>query len=111
MTWQEQIIAVHTAVTDQVGHNAQMQSDRYFVWQQDGRNDFMASNRHNEKTVTGTTDLYTKMEDDPWAEQFETSLEAAGNIAWYLNSTQYEEDTGFHHYEWVWQIPMGVPNG
>ena len=31
------------------------------------------------------------------------ALDAAG-IAWYLNSIQYEEDTGLIHYEWVWEV-------
>ena len=104
MTWQEQIVAAHLAVTTAVSHSLRMQSDRYFVWQEDGANDLLAGNIHAEKSVTGTTDLFTKQEFDPWKEQFEAALDAAG-IAWYLNSTQYEEDTGFTHYEWVWEVP------
>ena len=46
MTWYEKIIAVHMAVTDSVSHYERMQSDRYFVWQEDGANDFEAGNRH-----------------------------------------------------------------
>lgn len=108
MTWYERIIAAHTAVTDAVSHAVQLKSDRYFVWMEDGRNDFEVGNRHAEKTVEGTTDLYTKQEFDPWAAQFEAALDADGHISWYLNSTQYEEDTGFFHYEWVWQVPVGM---
>lgn len=108
MTWYERIISAHTAVTNQVSHCERMKSDRYFVWQEDSRNDFMAGNLHAEKAVEGTTDLYTKQEFDPWADAFETALDADGTIAWRLNSVQYEEDTGFHHYEWVWQVPMGA---
>lgn len=108
MTWYERIIAVHAAVTDAVSHCGRLKSDRYFVWQEDDRNDFEADGVHSEKAVEGTTDLYTKVEFDPWAAAFEAALDADGTIAWYLNSCQYEEDTGFHHYEWVWQIPMEV---
>lgn len=102
MTWYEKVIAVHTAVTNQVSHAQRMKSSRYFVWQEDGTNDFEAGNIHAEQAVTGTTDLFTKQEFDPWKEDFEQSLNQNG-LAWYLNSVQYEEDTGFWHYEWVWE--------
>lgn len=108
MKWYERIIACHTAVTDAVSHCARMKSDRYFVWQEDSRNDLVMGDRHAEKAVEGTTDLYTKQEFDPWADEFEAALDADGCIAWRLNSCQYEEETGFHHYEWVWQVPVEV---
>ena len=73
MTWQERIIAAHTAVTDAVSHGQRMQSERYFVWQEDGANDLEADGVHAEKSVTGTTDLFTKQEFDPWKEQFEAA--------------------------------------
>ena len=104
MTWYEKVIAAHTAVTDAVSHGVRMKSERYFVWQEDGSADFIADNAHVEKAMTGTTDLFTKQEFDPWREQFEKSLDSAPGIAWQLNSVQYEENTGFWHYEWVWSV-------
>ena len=106
MSWKNTIIDAHRTVTDSVSHYRRLKSDRYFVWQEESRNDFEADGLHGEKAVEGTTDLYTKQEFDPWAAAFESSLDTDGVIAWYLNSTQYEEETGFHHYEWVWQVPM-----
>lgn len=103
MTWFERIVAAHTDVTDQVSHWERLKSDRYFVWQEDGRNDLIADGIHVEGAVTGTTDLYTRQEFDPWAEAFQTAMDAHG-ISWYLNSVQYEEDTGVTHYEWVWEV-------
>lgn len=103
MTWYETIIAAHTAVTDAVSHTLRLKSDRYFVWQEDGSNDLPADNSHAEGAVTGTTDLYTKVEFDPWADALGESLSAYG-IAWELSSVQYEEDTGFYHYEWAWEV-------
>lgn len=103
MTWYETIIAAHTAVTDAVSHTLRLKSDRYFVWQEDGSNDLPADNSHAEGAVTGTTDLYTKMEFDPWADALGESLSVYG-IAWELSSVQYEEDTGFYHYEWAWEV-------
>ena len=102
MTWYEKIVEAHTRVTSAASHNRRMKSERYFVWQEDGQNDLSASNGHTEKSVTGSTDLYTKMEFDPWKGAFERSMTKSG-IAWYLSSVQYEEDTGFTHYEWVWE--------
>lgn len=103
MTWYEKIIAAHTAVTDSVRHAKRLKSSRYFVWQEDGANAFVSDNRHGDKATTGTTDLFTKLEFDPWKDQFEQSLDNAG-IYWQLLSIQYEEDTGFFHYEWSWEV-------
>ena len=93
MRWFEKIIAVHTAVTDAVSHAQRIKSERYFVWQEEG-------------AITGSTDLFTKQEFDPWKDDFETSLNN-NEIAWFLNSVQFEEDTGFYHYEWVWEVLDG----
>lgn len=103
MKWYEKIIAAHRAVTDSVSHAEKMKSNRYFVWQEDGANDLEADGLHVERAVTGSTDLFTKKEFDPWKEQFEQSLETAG-ISWSYNSFQYEEDTGFYHHEWYWEV-------
>lgn len=104
MSWQEKIIAVHAEVTEDARHGYHMKSDRYFVWQEDGADDLIADNRHVEKAVTGTTDLFTRQEFDPWKGEFEEALDKAPGIVWELNSIQYEQDTGFWHYEWVWSV-------
>lgn len=104
MAWYDTIKAAHLAVTDAVSHAKRIQSSRYFVWQEDGANDLEADGRHAEGAVTGTTDLFTKLEHDPWAEALGKSMSGYG-IAWYLSSVQYEEDSGFFHYEWVWEVP------
>lgn len=103
MKWNEKIIAVHLAVTDQVSHAEHMKSDRYFVWQEDGANDMEADGMHTEQAITGSTDLFTKLEFDPWKEQFEAALEASG-MPWFYNSFQFEEETGYYHYEWYWEV-------
>ena len=103
MNWQQKIIDAHTAVTNSVSHYAKMKSSRYFVWQEDGENTLISDNADRTRAITGTTDLFTKKENDPWIEAFEQSMSNYG-IAYYLNSVQYEEDTGFIHYEWVWEV-------
>ena len=60
--WYEKIIAVHTAVTTEVSHGYKMKSDRYFVWQEDGANDFIADGQHVSRAMSGSTDLYTKQD-------------------------------------------------
>ena len=102
--WYETIIAAHAAVTDCVSHGYRLSSDRYFVWQEDGADDLIANNRHIEKAVTGTTDLFTRQEFDPWKDLFEAALDAAPGVAWALNGIQFEADTGYWHYEWIWSV-------
>ncbi len=103
MTWFEKIIAAHTAVTDNVSHGGRMKSHRYFVWQEEGADDLVLDNRHAEKAVTGSTDLFTKKEFDPWKDAFEKAMDDA-HISYRLNSVQFEPDTGFWHYEWKWTV-------
>lgn len=103
MNWYERIVRAHRDVTDQVSHWERLKSERYFVWQEDGLNALMADGVHAESALTGTTDLYTRKEFDPWVEQFQEAMDLHG-ISWYLNSVQHEEDTGLIHYEWVWEV-------
>lgn len=104
--WFQAIVGVHAAVTDQVSHGGRMKSSRYFVWQEEGSDDLLADNRHVEKAVTGSTDLFTKRECDPWKDDFEAALDAA-HIPYRLNSVQFEPDTGYWHYEWKWTVSCG----
>ena len=106
MSWVDTVIAAHTAVTDAVSHGQRLSSERYFVWQEEGGEDFTANGRHAEKAMRGTTDLFSKLELDPWAAAIEASLNASGMV-WYLNSVQFEPDTGFWHWEWVWGVRGG----
>lgn len=101
--WAQRVIAAHLAVTDAVSHGGRLQSDRYLVWQEDGANDFEAGGVHAEKAVTGSTDLFTKREFDPWRDELEAAFDVAG-LVWALNSAQYEEEAGFWHYEWDWEV-------
>ena len=68
--WYEKIIAAHLDVTDQVSHIERIKSDRYFVWQEDGESVLAADDIHAECAITGTTDLFTKQEFDPWVDAF-----------------------------------------
>lgn len=101
--WYETIIAAHRRVTDSLSHSEKLKSDRYFVWQEDGEAILFANDRADEQAITGTTDLFTKSEFDPWADALGAAFDEFG-IAWSVESIQYEEDTGFYHYEWAWEV-------
>lgn len=101
--WYEKLINAHLVVTESVSHGERLSSDRYFVWEEDGRNDLSADGVHAETAVTGRSDLYTKKEFDPWAEELEASFERAG-ISWRRILSEYEEDTRFWHVSWDWEV-------
>lgn len=74
----------------------------YIVWAEDSDNDLAANNVHAERCYEGTIDLFTKREGNVLVEAIPSALEGIG-AAYYLNSVQYEEDTGLIHFEWVWE--------
>lgn len=98
----------------------------YGVYAEDGANDLIAGDRHVETVVEGTVDYFTRAIDTraayahdgaaygttdgvySWADRIpaKTAIENALNAArcaWYLNSIQFESDTGYVHLEWVFQ--------
>lgn len=85
-------------------YQAYTDSDRYIVWAED--NEFSSVEADNKKvnqTIEGTIDLYTKTEEDDWIESIQNALETAC-ISFRLNTVQFEEETEFIHYEWIWQV-------
>lgn len=94
-----------TALTDAVYHyHAPPNSQSpYIVWAEDAGNDFEADNSHEESVDQGTIDLYTLQENDPLMESIPAALNGV-ECAWYKNSTQFEEETGLIHVEWVFEV-------
>jgi hypothetical protein len=81
------------------------QTGSYIVWGEDGEGDSVhADGQKVERALTGTIDYFTKTEDDPVVQQIETALNSSDGLAWSLNSIQHERDTGYIHYEWVFEI-------
>ena len=72
----------------------------YFVWAEDDRVDLTAGNIHAEKAWQGTIHLYTHTEFDDRIDYVESLLDAY--FSYYLESVQYETETGLIHYGWVW---------
>ena len=53
--------------------------------------------------VQGTIDYFTKTEYDSNVKLIQEKLNYI-DVAWRLNSIQHEEDTGYIHYEWVFEF-------
>lgn len=106
MTPLETLRAALVALTEKTYHYTAPPNETppYLIWAEDIRNDFEAGGRHCEKAWQGTIDLYTVDEADPLTGQVEAALDGLPCCAWYINSTQYEEDTGLIHHEWVWTV-------
>ena len=66
---------------------------------ENGGEDFIANDIHLERGTTGTVDYFTRDNSDIPRRTIETVLNRFG--PWSLNSVQFEEDTGFIHYEWL----------
>ena len=75
----------------------------YLVWQVDGGNDLSAGNIHVETAAVVIVDLFTRQAADPLTQSIPQALEVIG-ASWYLNSTQYETETGLYHYEWYVEV-------
>ena len=77
-------------------------SGDYGVISEDGRNALKAGDKLAESVREGTIDWFTRDPASTVPAGVEAALDDLG-AAWYLNSVQYESDTGLIHHEWVWQ--------
>lgn len=105
MRWMETIKQALLALTSNVFNfvSAPGTVPPYIIYQQDGDNDLCAGNRHAETAAVVIIDLFTKKAKDPLVTGIPAALEDAG-AAWYLNSTQYENETGLYHFEWYAEV-------
>ena len=94
-----------SALTEQTYHyyTAPGTPPPYIVWAEDSDNDLTANDVHAERCYEGTVDLFTRDEGDTLISAIPAALESI-EAAYYLNSVQYEEETGLIHFEWVWQV-------
>lgn len=95
-------------VSKNVGHYQALKAAiPYIVWAEDGQSDAVwANDRMLGQTIQGTIDLYTRAENDPLFQAVQKALNAA-EISFRLNSVQYEDDTGYIHFEWVFEVDNG----
>lgn len=78
--------------------------DKYIVWAEDSSGDTLwADGKMIDQVIQGTIDYFTRTENDPNAQKVQQALTDA-DISYRLNSIQYEDDTRYVHYEWVWEV-------
>ncbi len=88
-------------------YEASHKPDKYIVWAEDGEADCLnADDQKTDQVLQGTIDYFTKTEYDSNFELIQEKLNSI-DISWRLNSIQHEEETGYIHYEWVWEIVYG----
>lgn len=92
-------------VTEHTYHYTKMgNADKYIIWAEDGEGNSIHADDHKEKQViTGTVDYYTPDDFDPAFDRIQQEFEKYG-ISYRFNSSQYEEEKGLIHYEWVWEV-------
>ena len=92
-------------VTDNVGHyEALDKKDKYIVWAEDSESDSVeADGIKKEQTIQGTIDYFTKTDGDENVNKIQNELINA-RINFRLSSVQYEEETQFIHFEWIWEV-------
>lgn len=87
---------------------AQNATGNYIVWGEDGQgNGSYADDKMVDQTIEGTIDYFTKTEYDPAFNLIQKALNSA-DISWRFNSIQHERDTGYIHYEWVWEVDNSI---
>lgn len=76
----------------------------YGIYAEDGANDFESDGQHSELALTGTVDYFTRDDSGAPKATVEDALRSVWNCVWYMNSVQFEQDTGYIHYEWVFEV-------
>lgn len=95
--------ALLTVSKDVYHFEALKKKDKYIVWAEDGEgNSGHADNKKNQ-VIQGTIDYFTKDDADPAVEEIQEALELY-EISYKLNSVQYEDETEYIHYEWIWEV-------
>lgn len=74
------------------------------VYAEDGGKNFTGDGHQTERTTIGTVDFFTRDDSETPRNTIEAALNGLECCAWYLNSVQFEEDTGFIHLEWVFEV-------
>lgn len=79
-------------------------ADSYCVIGEDSAQSIWADGKMQEQSTQGTIDLFTKVPYGAAKLAVQEVLAGIDGLSWYLNSAQYEDDTGYIHYEWVWEV-------
>lgn len=82
-------------------------SGDYGVYFADGQEAFSSNEvSGSEVMLSGYVDYFTRDSSETPKVAIESALKSLG-IVWYLNSIQFEDDTGYIHYEWRWTDSNG----
>lgn len=80
------------------------QEDQYLVWAESGQgNGLCGDDKMMTQAIAGSVDYFTRAENDPKVAAIQVALNDA-YIAYRLNSVQHEDDTGYTHYEWIFEV-------
>lgn len=91
-------------IPDTFHYHAHEKPDKYIVWAEDTESNSSHADDHKEnQVIQGTIDYFTKTEFDPNFELIQKKLNSL-EITWRLNSIQYEDETEYIHYEWIWEM-------
>ena len=83
---------------------ANKKADKYIVWAEDSEgSSSYTDDRKENQSIQGTIDYFTKTEYDPIVQVIQDKLNSA-DISWRLNAILYEQDTGYIHHEWLWEV-------
>lgn len=101
----ERVKAALLTVPVEVFHYYAMKKpDQYIVWAESSEGDSLeADNRKEEQSLEGYIDYFTKSDKDPNVEAIQRALKSA-EISFFLNSVQHEEETGYIHFEWRFEV-------
>lgn len=83
------------------GDAAELQAD-HGVWAEDSDRALYANNRHAERVWQGMVHWFTRNDDGAGKAAIESALDAA-EILYKLDSVNFEADTGFLHYVWIFE--------
>lgn len=83
--------------------NAPERARDHGVYAEDGERALFANNRRAERVLEGTIDLFTRDDTGAAKRNVEEALDKY-DVKFRLESIQYEQDSGFIHYEWVFNV-------
>lgn len=83
--------------------NAAERQHDHGVYAEDNEKALCANNSHAERVLQGTIDLFTRDDSGAPKRNVEAALDRY-NIMYRFELVQYERDTGFIHYEWIFEI-------
>ena len=79
--------------------------DNFILWGEDDTTRAFGDGVAGQKAVQGTVDYYTRAEYDPIVDEIDTAILNTA-FAWLDDgpTIDYEPDTGYIHYQWIWEV-------